>query len=225
MSRQIIIRIKICILFLMLIACEGDPSHDINESKGIVKDYTGLDGCGFVIELSDGTKLEPYFIDSSFALQDGQHVHVKYAILKDHASICMVGYPARIYSIQEASCTPIDQVTIDFDPEQLPNDPFEIDTLFFKEDCIDIVVWYSGGCRTHEFTLVKLPIFCGTPPVPPPTLLLSHNANRDACEAYIQEIISFDLTSLQVQDSTSITFILLLNIPNSTYSRTFTYNY
>jgi len=209
----------------MIIGCEGDPLHEINEATGIVKDYTGLDGCGFVIELSDGTKLEPFYIDTAFTLHDDQHVYVKYGILKDHASICMVGYPARIYSIHEANCAPIEQVTIDFNLETLPDDPFEIDTVLFSEDCLDIVVWYSGGCKTHEFKLVELPIFCGTPPVPPPTLLLSHNANRDACEAYIQETVSFDLTSLQVQDSTSTNFVLLLNFPGSTYARTFTYYY
>jgi hypothetical protein len=137
----------------------------------------------------------------------------------------MVGYPSRIYTIREIGCLPVEKIPADFNYEALPDDLFEIDTVLFTGDCIDIIVWYSGGCKTHEFRMVELPLLCGTPPVPPPVLLLSHDSNRDACEAYIRETISYDLTGLQVQDSCSTTFILTLNIPNSTYSKTFTYFY
>jgi hypothetical protein len=217
---------SLSILFLLVIAgCEGIPEHGMLESHGIVKDYTGLDGCGFIIELAGGEKLEPFYIDSSFELVDGQHVWVRYTFLEDHASICMVGSPARIYSIHEIGCDPITQVGLDFPLETLPSDLFEPDTAFITGDCLDITLWYSGGCKDHVFTLVELPIWCGTPPVPPPQLLLCHDANQDACEAYLEQTVSFDLSGLQVQGSVSITFVLFLNIPGSTYSKTFTYHY
>jgi len=217
---------SLSILFFLVIAgCEGVPDHGIRESYGIVKDYTGLDGCGFVIELEGGEKLEPFYIDSSFVLVDGQHVWVRYSILEDHSSICMVGSPARIYSIHEISCNPITQVGLDFPLASLPDDPFDMDTVFITGDCLTITLWYSGGCKDHLFSVVELPIWCGTPPVPPPQLLLCHDANKDACEAYLQETVAFDLTGLQIQDSTSVTFVLLLNIPGSNYSKTFTYYY
>jgi hypothetical protein len=223
-KRSIILLLSI-LFVLVITGCEGVPDHGIRESYGIVKDYTGLDGCGFVIELADGEKLEPFYIDSSFVLVDGQHVWVRYSVLEDHATICMVGSPARIYSIHEIGCDPITQAGIDFPLASLPDDPFELDTAFITVDCLDITLWHSGGCKDHVFTLVELPNWCGTPPVPPPQLLLCHNANNDACEAYLQEAVSFDLTGLQVQDSTSVTFVLLLNIQGSTCSKTFTYNY
>lgn len=213
------------LLLLCIPACEGDQHPGLIESKGIVRDYTGLDGCGYIIELPDGERLEPFYIDSSVVLFDGQHILVKYSLLSDHASICMVGNPARIYSIIEIGCSSINQVSIDFPIESLPDDPFDIDSVVISSDCLDIMVWYSGGCRPHNFSMVELPGFCGTPPFPPPTLLLCHDANGDACEAYIGETVSFDLTSLQVQDTTAVTFNLLLNFPGSSYIKTITYNY
>ena len=150
MLKQIISWLSIIISILTITGCEGDPSDDVKESTGIVKDYTGLDGCGFVIELSDGTKLEPFYIDSSFVFKHDQHVFVEYAILEDHASICMVGYPSRIYTIREIGCLLIEKVPLDFDYEALPDDPFDVDTVLFSGDCIDITVWYSGGCKEER---------------------------------------------------------------------------
>lgn len=70
--------------------------------KGIVKDYSNLDGCGFVIELEDGTKLEPAEIMvKDFELRDNQQVWLSYVELKDRVSICMVGKIVRITGIEE----------------------------------------------------------------------------------------------------------------------------
>lgn len=66
-----------------------------------VKDYTGLDACGYIIELDSGTKLEPAVIDPGFMLKDKQRVMLKYVELKDRASACMVGTIARITEIYE----------------------------------------------------------------------------------------------------------------------------
>ena len=59
--------------------------------QGELKNLTGLDGCGWVIELNDGTTLEPTNL-SEFenSPQEGQKVCVKYEEIEG-ASICMVG--------------------------------------------------------------------------------------------------------------------------------------
>ena len=69
--------------------------------KGTVKDYTGMDGCGYVIELDNGSKLEPVKVDNTFTFADKQRVALSYKELKDLASICMVGKMAEITSIYE----------------------------------------------------------------------------------------------------------------------------
>ncbi|HEX2936960.1 MAG TPA: hypothetical protein VHO72_16505 [Bacteroidales bacterium] len=68
---------------------------------GTVKDYTGLDACGFIIELESGIKLEPAVVDPDFTFKDNQRVMLKYTELKDRASACMVGTIAQITEIYE----------------------------------------------------------------------------------------------------------------------------
>jgi len=67
--------------------------------KGTVKDYTGLDGCGFIIELDNGTKLQP--INPSFPFINNQRIVLTYTPLSGIATICMAGQPAHINEIYE----------------------------------------------------------------------------------------------------------------------------
>ena len=61
--------------------------------KGLLHDYTGLDGCGMLIDLDNGTILEPTNLnDFQFDVNivDGQKVWVSYHEVAA-GSICMVG--------------------------------------------------------------------------------------------------------------------------------------
>ena len=70
--------------------------------QGVVKDYTGLDGCGFVIELEDGSLLEPADVMvPDFEFKDDQKVWLSYVPLDNQVSVCMVGTSVRITGIEE----------------------------------------------------------------------------------------------------------------------------
>ena len=69
---------------------------------GTVVDYTGLDGCGLLIQLDNGEVLEPQQIVPEFTLKDGQRVVLSYTEMPS-ASICMVGKIVRIDCIREIS--------------------------------------------------------------------------------------------------------------------------
>jgi PKD repeat protein len=69
---------------------------------GTVVDYTGLDGCGLVIELDNGEVLEPQQIVPEFTLKNGQRVVLSYTGIPS-MSICMVGKIVRIDCIREVS--------------------------------------------------------------------------------------------------------------------------
>lgn len=69
---------------------------------GTVVDYTGLDGCGLVIQLDNGELLEPLQIVPEFTIKDGQRVILSYTEIPS-ASICMVGKVVRIDCIREVS--------------------------------------------------------------------------------------------------------------------------
>jgi hypothetical protein len=85
-----------------------------------VRDLSGLDGCGFVFELEDGTRLEPlrlFYCGTpslpremlkdpllDFVFEAGKKVKIGYE-LTESASVCMVGPVVKITCIEEISPT------------------------------------------------------------------------------------------------------------------------
>lgn len=79
----------ICISTLFLFSCNRTSCE--NAQAATIEDYTGLDGCGLVIKLQNGTVLEPVNLnDFSITPTDGMKVWVKYHEISG-GSICMVG--------------------------------------------------------------------------------------------------------------------------------------
>lgn len=107
----------------LLTACE---EHVLKVScdhavTATVRDLTGLDGCGYIFELTNGTKLEPYRIgycgtpplpkeateDPLFNFQfiDGKQVRIGFEEMPDMTSICMAGKIVKITCIEELITT------------------------------------------------------------------------------------------------------------------------
>lgn len=109
---------KLLILFVVGFAFAqcGDDDHKSCSTFATVRDLTGLDGCGFVFELEDGTRLEPVrtlFCGTpplpkeatedplyGFEFVDGKRVKISYEETGD-MSICMVGPTVKITCIKE----------------------------------------------------------------------------------------------------------------------------
>ncbi len=189
--------------------------------EGTVRDYTGhLDGCRFVIELPDQSLFEIVKYPSNFQLVNGMRVEFDYIELTDAGSFCMAGKMAEITCIKSKGCLPI--LHRDITSSKI-SDPITIVKAEVVGDCIEIEYEYGGGCAQHEVTLEKHPLFCGTPPIPPAMLELTHEANDDACQALVREKKSFDLTNLREPGVNSVDFYLR-EISND-YSKKFTYAY
>ncbi|MEQ1585027.1 MAG: hypothetical protein ABL895_04060 [Cyclobacteriaceae bacterium] len=111
-------------LSFLFINCEEEQPVVItcdNTVLATVKDLTGLDGCGFVFELADGSRLEPQMLGYcgtpplpkevtenplyNFQWVDGKQVRIGYEEIPDAASICMVGKIVKI-TCQEEVLTP-----------------------------------------------------------------------------------------------------------------------
>lgn len=114
-------------LSFALIRCADDANtsekitgEDCNATTpATIRDLTGLDGCGFVFELNDGTRLESVKIFScgtpsspdfvlidplaNFDIVDGKKVLIDYTVLENYVSACMVGPGVIINCIKEAS--------------------------------------------------------------------------------------------------------------------------
>jgi hypothetical protein len=70
--------------------------------RATMRDFTGLSGCGWVIELQNGSNIEPINLkDFDIPLYDGLPVWVDYKVASNAASICMVGEIVRINCIRE----------------------------------------------------------------------------------------------------------------------------
>lgn len=87
-------------LILLFAACDSTKkttntsAAETNKCKipGVIKDYTGLDGCQFLIELENGEKWMPVKVnDESFVMADGVAILFAYKEVKDAVSTCMTG--------------------------------------------------------------------------------------------------------------------------------------
>ena len=84
-------------------------------------------------------------------------------------------------------------IITDIPPEALQLDPFSLKGIEIVEDTIALTISYSGGCEKHSFSLFMSPAaFLESYPVQA-NLYLRHNGNSDACEAEINQTISFNL--------------------------------
>lgn len=116
-------QLLIIISFLLVVlSCENDHlATSPCSTPATVRDLSGLDGCGYVFELNDGTRLEPFFSPLfcgtpplpkevtenplyNFQFEDGKKVLISYEPV-DAASICMVGQTVKILCIQEVDST------------------------------------------------------------------------------------------------------------------------
>jgi hypothetical protein len=108
------------LLFLLIVFVFTHCSDDTKpacSTKAIIRDLTGLDGCGYVLELEDGTRLEPVLPSLfcgtpplpkeitedplyNFEFVDGKRVVISYQEAGS-MSICMAGTTVKITCIQE----------------------------------------------------------------------------------------------------------------------------
>lgn len=112
----------VALLSSVFIQCENDVSRDCS-TPATVRNLTGLDGCGWVFELEDGTKLEAYWQWGrcgtpplpegatedplyNFEYVEGKKVLISFEELTGIAGSCMVGPIVKITCIEEVNSFP-----------------------------------------------------------------------------------------------------------------------
>ena len=78
------------------------------------------------------------------------------------------------------------------------NDSYVVNSAVLNGDRMAIEVSFAGGCRDHVFTLVISQSFRESDPVQLPAVL-AHEANGDACEAWLTESHVFDLALVRTR--------------------------
>ncbi|HBF88296.1 MAG TPA: hypothetical protein DDX39_06600 [Bacteroidales bacterium] len=77
------------------------------------------------------------------------------------------------------------------------SDPFVLDGIVQNGNLLNITVSYSGGCEEHTFDFIWDGVVTNSEDNSPEVnFIIQHNANGDACEAWITEVIIIDLTDL-----------------------------
>ena len=98
--------------------------------------------------------------------------------------------------VDPADIAYIGEVFIGNAGDKFGTDKFVVNSATIADDTLTVSVSYSGGCGTHEFTLIASESFLESFPVQL-HVSLAHNANGDACEAYPTEKYQFDLTPIK----------------------------
>jgi hypothetical protein len=112
--------LSILSLSAILLSCDEEFDSSVPCSRGVeatVRDLTGIEGCGFVFILNDGTKLEPYIIGYcgteplpeevtenplfDFEWQEGKKVIIGYEEMPNRNSYCNAGPTVKITCLTE----------------------------------------------------------------------------------------------------------------------------
>lgn len=109
--------------------------------------------------------------------------------------------------------------------ESHPTDPIYLKSAEINGDCLKLVLQYAGGCTTHQIDLARITPKCGTPPLPPVTFEIRHDAKGDGCKALIMKELSFDISGIRESGKTQVDFILRTNTSGGTNEMTLTYKY
>lgn len=81
--------------------------------------------------------------------------------------------------------------------EVINKDPLQFNSAVVDGDKLSINVSYSGGCRTHQIQPYALTSIEKSNPARV-SIMLSHHADNDVCEAYITKDYVFDLSALKL---------------------------
>jgi len=81
---------------------------------------------------------------------------------------------------------------------QWGTDDYELDAASITGDTLAVTVSYSGGCRTHRFTLIAADAFLESDPVQL-DVAIAHDADGDPCKAYPTEDCHFILDPIKAR--------------------------
>lgn len=88
-------------LVILFASCNKAKKECPDATKATLKDFTGFDGCNWVLQLENGFYLEPRNLDQfNITLEDNKKVWIRYETQLS-PSICMVGDVVSLLCITE----------------------------------------------------------------------------------------------------------------------------
>jgi hypothetical protein len=208
-------RINIHVFSLLLAAaviaftgCSKNDEPALLQGTGTVLDFAGTGHCSVIIELDNGTRIQPLHHPEGFNFTEGQRVAVEYFTLPDMVSTCGQGEVCNIVSIIETGCgSPLTMLSRD-NYNIIPNDPVYLHEVAIDDDCLRLKVSFSGGCTQHTFHLGLVQL--GQDEHGTAMLELRHDSKGDMCKAFLTKELSFSLDLLRETGIEKFVFSALL---------------
>jgi hypothetical protein len=208
------------VLSVALFSCQQDEEVTL-QGTGIVVDYAGTGNCGIVIELDNGSRVQPIYYPGGFTFANGQRVLIEYVELPNVIPGCDHGMACEVKYAEELSCAPfVDLYFNNYD--SLARDPVFIHDAFVDGDCLNIKLSYSGGCEDHTIDLARMHPWTANGSTVA-TFEIRHNANGDLCEAYFTQELRYSLIPLKDEGITEL--VLTAKLTNGkVYNKIFDLN-
>lgn len=136
-------------------------------AEGKLRNFTGHDGCGWVIVLNDNSKLEPTnWDDFTLTKIDGEPVHCCYKEVSA-GSICMLGKTVQLATLEPASTTSsdcsgaictMDYRTVSLKINYVSVPPFDTHITSFKTINTDVgsVIYQQDSISTSDQNMFSL---------------------------------------------------------------------
>ena len=205
-------------LFLFVFVSCQEEEEILFAETGLVLDYALAGDCGIVIELDNGSRIQPMYYPKNHSFMHGQRVLVEYIEMDNVINGCDRGVPCDIKYVEELACAPYIDVYF-ANKDSLANDPLNVNAAYMDGDCLYFQVTYSGGCQKHTINLARMhPRTSGGSKIP--TFEIRHNANGDVCEGYFTKEFRFDISKLKQEGTKK--FVLSAKLTGGeTYNKTF----
>lgn len=207
--KKLIFYLLVGSMFSFLPGCDflddDDDGYSLNDAWvgfGLVEKDTVANS--FTIELDNGTVLFPKTnADWNSRVSDNQRVLVNFTILDEKQdSGDAEHYYVKINSLRNVLYKGILQMTPAIE-DSIGNDPIHVKDQWLKDHMLNFELQYRGGNETHFINLVRQPDATSTEPV---ILELRHNDNGDTGTIRMSAVVTFDLSSLQVEGKDSVAF-------------------
>jgi hypothetical protein len=217
-NKLILFFILVAVAATCFTACIKNDEPALLQGTGIVLDFAGTEHCSVIIELDNGTRIQPLHHPEGFNFTEGQRVAVEYFNLPDMVSTCGQGEVCNIVSITETGCgSPLTLLNRD-NYNIIPNDPVYLHEVYTDGDCLSVKVSFAGGCASHIFHLGLVQL--GQDENGTALLELRHDSKGDMCEAFLTKELSFSLEQLRKEGINRFVFSALL-IDGKTITREF----
>lgn len=92
--------LTLTVFTLLNTSCKKENVTTCDGEIGIFKDFTGLDGCGILLELEDTSRLE-FTNLALFDIELGEEYCVTYEEQTDMGSVCMAGKIVEILTLEK----------------------------------------------------------------------------------------------------------------------------